>query len=59
MPNNELEQIINHIEAILNKPIIDVQIRQQKAKVELKKAEREIKKSASSASSKKKMQEQI
>jgi len=55
MANNELEQIINHIEAILNKPVIDIQIRQQKAKVELKKAEREMKKSTSSASSKKKL----
>jgi len=37
LPNYELEQIVNHIEDVLNKPIIEVLVRQQHEKSELKK----------------------
>ena len=32
MPNSELEQIIDHIENVLNKPIIELLKRQEKVK---------------------------
>jgi len=38
MPHYELEQIIDHIESVLNKPIADMLIRQAKERQELKKA---------------------
>ena len=42
MTNFELEQIIDHIESVLNKPIIDMLIQKNKENKELKKIEKEM-----------------
>ena len=42
MTNFELEQIIDHIESVLNKPIIEMLIQKNKEKNELKKIEKEM-----------------
>lgn len=63
MYNYELEQIIDHIESVLNKPIIEMLIRQAKEKKELKQRDRDLEvasqNSNQSADSAKKLRQQI
>jgi len=62
MPHYELEQIIDHIESVLNKPIAEMLKRQQKERQELKKAEKDMllrSKKDASPDSKKMMQREI
>ena len=40
MPNFELEQIINHIESVLNKPIAEMIVKQKNLREELIEAQR-------------------
>ena len=61
MPHCQLEQIIDHIEHVLNKPIAELIVRQKKLKKEVKAAAENLASvsSASVASNKKQIKQQI